>query len=275
MTTHSSLNIRRANMCDTVNSFVTQNNMEPMKNIKKRRLLQAFQDEQVKAESVPKKNKIDLLALIEKKMKILENWEDTKRKALEKLLQEMDSLNSKEREIEEKEKLLETKGYTSEFIESAVNKNFDTPPSSVDSGRDTSECRTPSPVTIGGYQSDVVQIGSNGTTIPIEVFNSIDWSHPAAATRKVLMSVFDRPTLAFHTLTGKPSPAFMDCDKPLKNKLDPLKVADIIEVVTLHASVTPKDVRSAITTKCADENKMFRQREKKKSKGKGKDRDWS
>lgn len=259
-------------MCDT---FVTQIKMEPMTNIKKRRLLQAFQDEQVKIEtSVPKKDKIDLMALIEKKMKILENWEDTKRKALEKLLQEMDALNAKEKEIEEKEKLLESKGYTSEFIERAVGKTMDTPPSSVDSGRETSESRTPSPETVGGYQSDIVQIGANGTTIPVEVFNSIDWSNPAAATRKVLMSVFDRPTLAFHTLTGKPSPAFMDCAKPLKNKLDPLKVADIIEVVTLNSSVTPKDVRSAITTKCADENKMFRQREKKKSKGKGKDKNW-
>lgn len=246
-----------------------------MKNIKKRRLLQAFQDEQVKAENASKKSKMDLMALIEKKMNILQNWEDTKRKALEKLLQDVDALCAKGREIDEKEKLLESRGYTSEFIEQAVCKTLETPPSSVDSGRDTSEFRTPSPETVGGYQSDIVQIGSNGTTIPVEVFNSIDWSHPAAATRKVLMSVFDRQTLAFHTLTGKPSPAFMDCAKPLKNKLDPLKVADVIEVVTLNASVTPKDVRSAITTKCADENKMFRQREKKKSKGKARDRNWS
>lgn len=253
-------------MCDTSNSFAEQ--FPAIKNIKKRRLLQAFQDEQFQAESACKKNKIDLMAVIEKKMNILENWEQTKRKALEKLLQDMDALNTKEKEIEEKEKLLESRGYTSEFIERAVCKTLDTPPSSVDSGRETSEFRTPSPETVGGYQSDVVQIGANGTTIPVEVFNSIDWSHPAAATRKVLMSVFDRQTLAFHTLTGKPSPAFMDCAKPLKNKLDPLKVADVIEVVTLNASVTSKDVRSAITTKCADENKMFRQREKKKSKNK-------
>lgn len=245
-----------------------------MKNIKKRRLLQAFQDEQVKAETASKKSKIDLMALIEKKMKILENWEGTKRKALEKLLQDMDSLNAKEKEIEEKEQFLESRGYTSEFLERAIGKPLDTPPSSVDSGRDTSDFRTPSPETVGEYQSDVVQIGSNGTTMPVEVFNSIDWSHPAAATRKVLMSVFDRQTLAFHTLTGKPSPAFMGCAKPLKDKLDPLKVADIIEVVTVYASVTPKDVRSAITTKCADENKMFRQREKKKYKGKVEDRKW-
>lgn len=263
-------------MCDTSNSYVEQfHPISPMKNIKKRRLLQAFQDEQVKAESASKKINIDLMALIEKKLNILENWEDAKKKALQRLLHEMDGLNDKEKEIEEKEKLLETRGFTSEFIERAVGKPLDTPPSSVDSGRDTSDFRTPSPETVGGYQSDVVQIGSNGTTMPVEVFNAIDWSHPAAATRKVLMSVFDRQTLAFHTLTGKPSPAFMGCAKPLKNKLDPLKVADVIEVVTLNASVTPKDVRSAITTKCADENKMFRQREKKKSKGKVRDRKWA
>lgn len=55
----------------------------------------------------------------------------------------------------------------------------------------------------------------------------------------------------------------MDAGKPLKRKLDPKIIADIIHYVTKRCNVTETAVRSSITTKCADENKMLRQRKSK------------
>ncbi|GLV35053.1 insensitive [Carabus blaptoides fortunei] len=81
-----------------------------------------------------------------------------------------------------------------------------------------------------------------------------------SATRKLLMTVFSRQILATHSLTGKPSPAFIACDMPAKMKLDPVKVSDIVEIVSARCGVSESMVRGAITTKCADENKMFKKR---------------
>lgn len=47
-------------------------------------------------------------------------------------------------------------------------------------------------------------------------------------------------------------------------RLDPRRVADIVEVVSTKCGVSESMVRSAITTKCADENKMFKKRLEKK-----------
>lgn len=79
----------------------------------------------------------------------------------------------------------------------------------------------------------------------------------------------------------------MDSAKPTKNQLNPLIIADIVQFVSQRCGVTDTVgnisdffliqnnapniyfkfvVRSAITTKCADENKMFRQRMEKKRK---------
>lgn len=55
----------------------------------------------------------------------------------------------------------------------------------------------------------------------------------------------------------------MDAGKPLKRKLDPKIIADIIHYVTKRCGVSETAVRSSITTKCADENKMLRQRKSK------------
>ncbi|KAL1378108.1 hypothetical protein pipiens_015809, partial [Culex pipiens pipiens] len=80
-----------------------------------------------------------------------------------------------------------------------------------------------------------------------------------AATRKLLMTLFTREKLASHTLTGRPSPAFMgDRAKPVKDKLDQTIITDIISIITRSCNVTEPMVRTAITTKCADENKMSR-----------------
>ncbi|XP_030383035.1 early boundary activity protein 1 [Scaptodrosophila lebanonensis] len=109
--------------------------------------------------------------------------------------------------------------------------------------------------------SPMVVIGPNGTQIPRRVFNTLNVNLTGPAiTRKLLCEIFDRDTLAYHTLSGKPSPAFKDCARPSKQKLDPLKVDDLVYLMTTYMDMTPRDVRTAITTKCADENKMLRAR---------------
>lgn len=105
----------------------------------------------------------------------------------------------------------------------------------------------------------MVTIGPNGTKIPKAALQNINWSlKETYVIRKLLMEVFDRDTLAFHNLSGKPSPAFVGCNKPLKGKLDPLKVADFVHIITKYLNITEKEVRQTITIKCADENKRVR-----------------
>uniref|UniRef100_A0A1I8MJE1 BEN domain-containing protein n=1 Tax=Musca domestica TaxID=7370 RepID=A0A1I8MJE1_MUSDO len=104
----------------------------------------------------------------------------------------------------------------------------------------------------------MVSIGPNNTRIPAKIYESMNWSSASIATRKLLMAIFDRKTLATHSMTGKPSPAFKDHGKPLKQMLDPLAIQDIIFAVTRKCNVSEKEVRNAITTKCADENKMMK-----------------
>lgn len=110
-------------------------------------------------------------------------------------------------------------------------------------------------------KSPMVTIGPNGTQISRVSLQSLNWTMSGPAiTRKLLCEIFDRDTLAFHTLSGKPSPAFKDCARPSKQQLDPLKVADLVYLMTNSMQMTPREVRTAITTKCADENKMLRTR---------------
>ncbi|XP_061391958.1 protein insensitive-like [Musca vetustissima] len=104
----------------------------------------------------------------------------------------------------------------------------------------------------------MVSIGPNNTRIPAKIYESMNWSSASIATRKLLMAIFDRKTLATHSMTGKPSPAFKDHGKPLKQMLDPSAIQDIIFAVTRKCNVSEKEVRNAITTKCADENKMMK-----------------
>ncbi|KAH8412866.1 hypothetical protein KR009_006355, partial [Drosophila setifemur] len=114
----------------------------------------------------------------------------------------------------------------------------------------------------------MVSIGPNNTCVPASIFENINWAASSLATRKLLVSIFDRETLATHSMTGKPSPAFKDQHKPLKQMLDPLKIQDIIFAVTHKCNASEKEVRNAITTKCADENKMMKiQNVKRRSSG--------
>lgn len=110
-----------------------------------------------------------------------------------------------------------------------------------------------------------IAIGSNHTLVPVHVLRSIDWKNYKTATRKLLVSLFPRSILASRSLTGRPSPAFHDRNKPVKEKLDQNIINDIIQIITRKCGVHESQVRTAITTKCADENKMMRNRE-----GKGK-----
>ncbi|XP_065172611.1 early boundary activity protein 1-like [Atheta coriaria] len=107
---------------------------------------------------------------------------------------------------------------------------------------------------------DMVYIGENRTPIPKDVYQTINWNSCSAATRKLLMAVFSKDILATHSLTGKPSPAFLNANKETKKKLDATKTSDIIDIVTRRCRVPATAVRNAITTKCADENKMCKKR---------------
>jgi hypothetical protein len=108
-----------------------------------------------------------------------------------------------------------------------------------------------------------VAIGSNQTLVPVHILRSIDWKNYKTATRKLLVSLFPRSMLASRSLTGRPSPAFHDRNKPVKEKLDQTIIGDIIQIITRKCGVHESQVRTAITTKCADENKMMRNREGK------------
>lgn len=111
-------------------------------------------------------------------------------------------------------------------------------------------------------------IGSNKTTVPVHVLRSIDWGNYKSATRKMLITLFSRETLATRSLTGRPSPAFHDRNKPVKGKLDQDIINDIIQLVTKKCGAQESQVRTAITTKCADENKMLRNRKENEEKEK-------
>ncbi|XP_053692078.1 uncharacterized protein LOC128740555 [Sabethes cyaneus] len=108
-------------------------------------------------------------------------------------------------------------------------------------------------------ESEMTSIGPNNTMVSKQVLRAINWTSYKAATRKLLMTLFTRDMLSTHTLTGRPSPAFMgDRAKPVKDKLDQKIISDIIAVVVKSCNVSESMVRTAITTKCADENKMSR-----------------
>ncbi|KAI8124770.1 hypothetical protein FF38_06807 [Lucilia cuprina] len=239
--------------------------------------------------------------ILDMKLKVLENWETSKHDCIERMVKDVEELQQMEDEIEKLEELLMSHDIeiNEDDFETFYQKKMDEEPmlepldslKPIDlpnelqpqtpkrqeqqtkrikiSATSTPISRKPTKTEIvdkfEANEDGMVVIGPNGTMISKTALQAINWSLSGAAlTRKILMEVFGRETLAFHTLTGKPSPAFMDCDKPMKNQLDPLKVADIIHLVMEHTQLTAKEVRNAITTKCADENKMFRQREKKR-----------
>lgn len=55
-------------------------------------------------------------------------------------------------------------------------------------------------------EGDYQVLGVNGTMIHKTILQGLNFENPSAVTRKILVGVFDRETLASHSLTGKPSP---------------------------------------------------------------------
>lgn len=55
-------------------------------------------------------------------------------------------------------------------------------------------------------EGDFTTIGPNKTKVPNALIQSLNYASFSSVTRKILTSVFDRETLATHSLTGKPSP---------------------------------------------------------------------
>ncbi|XP_037943696.1 protein insensitive-like [Teleopsis dalmanni] len=113
----------------------------------------------------------------------------------------------------------------------------------------------------------VIIIGPNGTQLPAHKYERINWKTTSTATRNLITNIFDEEILATHSLTGKPSPAFIDRPNPAKKQLDPLKVADIIYCIMRKCSCPEREIRAAITNKCADVAKKFRKRSLMKSPG--------
>ncbi|CAH2043920.1 unnamed protein product, partial [Iphiclides podalirius] len=116
----------------------------------------------------------------------------------------------------------------------------------------------------GGDEEEWIPIGSGKTLIHKDKYRKVNWRSYTIATRTLLLATFPRRILATHSLTGKRSPAFQD--KPAKMCLDPKIVSDVIIEITSRFKVKENLVRSIITTKCADECKMYKLRLKQKGK---------
>ncbi|XP_050321527.1 early boundary activity protein 2 isoform X1 [Bactrocera neohumeralis] len=107
--------------------------------------------------------------------------------------------------------------------------------------------------------TEFVVIGANNTRVLKKFLLELNWNNTGPAiTRKLLSRIFDHKTLATHTLTGKPSPAFLNMNKPEKGQLNQLIVQDIIEFMLFMTDLRARDVKTSITTKCADECKKLR-----------------
>ncbi|EAU75959.2 AGAP009151-PA, partial [Anopheles gambiae str. PEST] len=109
--------------------------------------------------------------------------------------------------------------------------------------------------------SEKVPLGSNNTLVPKRALEAVRWHSYKFGTRKLLQMLFTRETLASCSLSGRPCPARInEVDRPVKGALPPKVVADIVEYVMKKCNVEECHVRGVITNKCADENKMLRQR---------------
>lgn len=111
--------------------------------------------------------------------------------------------------------------------------------------------------------NDQVVIGLNGTAVPRSLIDSLRLDDSSAVIRSLLRAKFSRKELATHTLSGRPSPAFLRRGEPGKPILDTAIVNDIVRYVIRVCKVSVKDARKAVTSHCADEAKMARQRSTK------------
>ncbi|KAH8298332.1 hypothetical protein KR018_006066, partial [Drosophila ironensis] len=239
--------------------------------------------------------RITIQAMNEARLQLLLRWERSKRKALDLLTIEIEKVQEmdEEQEPEHDQEQDPRTSHFEMFRDGADDHNTSTPKTNdedlgiddddedyVPEGGDSTgnkRKRMKKPVTSTpnakrprvrpGFEFDkdqaspMIMIGPNGTQVSRASLSAINWQMTGASiTRKLLCEIFDRDTLAHHTLSGKPSPAFRDCARPSKQQLDPLKVSDLVYLMTNSVDMTPREVRTAITTKCADENKMLRSR---------------
>ncbi|XP_049821691.1 protein insensitive-like [Aethina tumida] len=107
---------------------------------------------------------------------------------------------------------------------------------------------------IDGY----VTIGSSGTKVSLLDYYGIKWDCTTKATRGLMDVLFTKSVMATSSLTGKLSPAFRD--RKRKKQLDPVIVNDIIECILrkFENVANKKLVRQIITSKCADECKLWK-----------------
>ncbi|XP_017778741.1 PREDICTED: uncharacterized protein LOC108564257 [Nicrophorus vespilloides] len=105
-----------------------------------------------------------------------------------------------------------------------------------------------------------VNLGKNNNKILYEDYEALNWKSTTQPTKHLLGLLFSREHLATHSLTGLASPAFKQDTIKVKKRLNPEIVDDIIEFVESNSSCTRAQIRTTITSKCADENKMYKQR---------------
>ncbi|XP_053610672.1 uncharacterized protein LOC128675352 [Plodia interpunctella] len=120
----------------------------------------------------------------------------------------------------------------------------------------TSNKKSPTPNIPEG---EWIAIGSGKTLLHKDKFRKVNWKSYTIATRTLLLALFPRRILATHSLTGKKSPAFRN--KPAKMCLDPKIISDVIIEIQDRFNVKENLIRSIITTKCADECKMYKMRQ--------------
>ncbi|XP_050327467.1 protein insensitive-like [Bactrocera neohumeralis] len=100
------------------------------------------------------------------------------------------------------------------------------------------------------------ELGPNGTRLPIEDLRKIKWKGISSATRSLLDLMFDRETLATHTLSGNSFGSLQDRICPLKGQLDPLKVKDLIYFLKQKFDCSEGRIRIIISQKCAAMNHL-------------------
>uniref|UniRef100_A0A0A1WWQ8 CTP synthase n=1 Tax=Zeugodacus cucurbitae TaxID=28588 RepID=A0A0A1WWQ8_ZEUCU len=99
--------------------------------------------------------------------------------------------------------------------------------------------------------SSEFELGPNGTRVLIKDLRQVNWTGVSTATRSLLNFLFDRQTLGTHTLSGKPSPALLYHDYTAKGQLDPFKINDLIYFMKRIFNCSDREIRNAITRKCA------------------------
>uniref|UniRef100_A0A0A1XRU0 Pre-mRNA-processing factor 40 homolog A n=1 Tax=Zeugodacus cucurbitae TaxID=28588 RepID=A0A0A1XRU0_ZEUCU len=146
----------------------------------------------------------------------------------------------------------------------AAQSNSSTSTQSADHAASSSRASTSvqAPISLSGDDDGYTVIGPNGTKVPTEKFRAIPFMIPCAATRTLICLVFSEEVLAANTLSGKPSPAFLENDRvrPPKGQLDPKKVEDIIHCITTRTFYSSKEVRMTITLKCSMTAKKVKNR---------------